>query len=231
MTTRDPFHGIQDRVTSNLSRLEGEIAHYRLNYESSIVNLDNFKQSTSTIQRDCDYLAQTNKIVESDPGRFPSINAHELQFRKAFVKEAQAKLRNCTSRMQRPRPSNTSTAAIPITGQSNNPSNNHLSNNTYVKSVRFEDEQSNGMQDVILTDMAESLIKLQNISIDIKSELVESDKMIDEMGESVDVAQDSMNLSLKKMDKLLMSSARGRVCCILSLVTIAVILLFIIIYV
>ena len=82
----------------------------------------------------------------------------------------------------------------------------------------------------MLEDMDAALARLGNISNDINAELVEQDAMLNEMDASMDEAQGNFGIVLKKMDKLLATSDRGRICCIIGLFGLAVLLLIIIFY-
>lgn len=53
---------------------------------------------------------------------------------------------------------------------------------------------------------------------------------LEEFDNELDDTQSQMNMVLKKIDKLLKSSDKGRLCCIVVLFIIAIILLFAIIY-
>mmetsp|Transcript_18233 Transcript_18233/g.34522 ORF Transcript_18233/g.34522 Transcript_18233/m.34522 type:complete len:139 (-) Transcript_18233:200-616(-) len=84
-------------------------------------------------------------------------------------------------------------------------------------------------KDAVLDDMEAAVDRLGFIAHTIRSEVTEHEQMLDGLNEEIDTADQRMGATMKKVTKLLGTSDRGRLCCILWLVLINVLLLIIII--
>lgn len=78
--------------------------------------------------------------------------------------------------------------------------------------------------------MTSALDRLQNLAGDINTEIKTQDVMLSELDSELDEAGGTMQRTLKRLDKLLKTSDKGRLGCIAILFVIALALLFIIIY-
>lgn len=242
MASRDPFYSVKDKVVGNLTRLRSDFARFdtlsaRSADYSSLSN--SLKQQITAIETDCKDLAQTIVIVETNRVRFSSISDAELNSRKSFVSETQATLRGYSDQLKRAQAKvgAESRRDLMQAGQQNSRfsgavnSQSSREQDDYVSSAKQQQAQLINQQDVVLEDMDAALARLKDISNDINSELIEQDQMLNDVDDSLDTAQGNMDLVLKKMDKLLATSDRGRICCVIGLFFIAVILIIIIIYV
>jgi len=239
MSNRDPFYSVKDKVSVLLTQLRSDFSRFdslstrSADYKSMLGQL---RQQVSAVDTDCKDLAQTIVIVEQNRSRFPSISDAELSSRKQFVSSTLQTLSTYTDSLKRAQqklnkdnrqdliPSSSSR----FTGASTQQVNREQDD--YVSSAAQQQQQLIKQQDVVLEDMDAALARLGNISNDINAELVEQDVMLNEMDSQMDEAQGNMGIVLKKMDKLLKTSDKGRICCIIGLFFLAVLLLILIFY-
>jgi len=238
--SRDPFYSVKDKVQNLLTKLRTDFSRLETlstrsaDFSSLTASL---RTQLSTIEVDVNDLAQTIVIVEQNRQRFPSISQQELDGRKGFVNETKSTLSNYADtlkRLQQKAANEQRKALMDSTSSSSRfssaaSSSHGKESDDYVNNASSQQAQLYKQQDVVLDDMDAALARLGNISNDINSELVEQDAMLNEMDAEMDDAQGNMNVVLKKMDKLLKSSDKGRICCIIGLFCLCLLLLFLII--
>mmetsp|Transcript_15260 Transcript_15260/g.21443 ORF Transcript_15260/g.21443 Transcript_15260/m.21443 type:complete len:155 (-) Transcript_15260:115-579(-) len=91
-------------------------------------------------------------------------------------------------------------------------------------------ENAHKAKDALLDDMESAVDRLGSIAHSIRGEVIEHNEMLDNLDEELDDADQTMGTTMKKITKLLGTSDRGRLCCILWLVIINVILIIILIF-
>lgn len=220
--------------------------------------LSRAKDALVVINTDVKDLGQTIVIVEENRHRFPSITNEELADRKKFVASAKSEAKQLQDQIHKLQQkydtttssnhSNSSSALIPPTnnarksllegGSSSGGSrfsaaaNQEASrtNDDYISNTRQQQQLLISQQDDVLTDMTASLARLQQIGDEIGKEIKEQDAELDELDTELNIAQDGLKTTIKKMERLLKKSDKGRLCCIcLLLITIAI-LFFTLIY-
>jgi len=238
--SRDPFYSVKDKVVGLLTKLRSDFSRFEsLSSRSGEFTplLNQLKQQISAIDTDCKDLAQTIVIVESNRARFPSISENELNSRKQFVSESQQQLNSYQEQLRRSaqKAAGDNRRDLMAPGQSsrfNSAAAQQVNReqDDYVSSAQNQQQALMKQQDLVLDDMDGALARLANINEDINTELTEQGQMLDQLDGSIDEAQGSMNIVLKKMDKLLKTSDRGRICCIIALFFLAILLIIIIFY-
>ena len=240
MASRDPFYAVKDKVQNSLTKVRADFSRFdSLSTRSAdyATLLGQLRQQVNGIETDVKDLAQTIVIVEQNRVRFTSISDEELASRKAFVDTTKQSLATYTSTLrsaQNKLNNDNRKDLMPAAGPSRFSSAAATSGNReqddYVSSAAQQQQTLIKQQDVVLEDMDAALARLSNISNDINAELVEQDAMLNELDSGMDEAQGNMNIVLKKMDKLLKTSDRGRICCIIGLFFLVVLLLILIFY-
>mmetsp|Transcript_6932 Transcript_6932/g.12760 ORF Transcript_6932/g.12760 Transcript_6932/m.12760 type:complete len:139 (+) Transcript_6932:143-559(+) len=82
----------------------------------------------------------------------------------------------------------------------------------------------------VLDDMESAVDRLGFIATTIREEVTEQVDMLEELDTEIDEGSQKMSATMKKVTKLLGTSDRGRLGCILGLVVINVVLIFIIVF-
>lgn len=252
-TIRDPFYSVKDKVQTSIGTLRPEFEEWeRMSLKSPDYPAvtKQIRSSISGIKEDLNDLQETIKIVEENRGRFPSIDDRELDSRKEFVVQTRGILNGYESQIRKAKQKTDAEIRRQVTGKANMGGAGAGANGAgkggrfgaameaedtrekddYVSSVRSAQSQIEVKQDVILEDMSKVLERLHNLGDDINTELNTHKSMLDELEGEMDEAQGNMNMVMKKMEKLLNSSDKGRLCCIAILFFVALILLIAIVY-
>ena len=85
-------------------------------------------------------------------------------------------------------------------------------------------------QNVVLDDMLTSIQRLGVLGEAIHDELDVHNRMLEDLDESMEDVEGRMDVALHKMEKILQTKSRWKLCLILFLVVAFVVLLFLIIY-
>jgi len=245
---RDPFYAVKDKVQAALQDLHESLsrAEKLLTSGGSAGEIEPMltaaRVDMSQIHVDVKDLSQTITIVEENRPRFPSIDNRELDSRRGFVTDAKTSLSQYDEHIKRLQhrvavgPGNqrknllNSSAAGASRFQSSANEEATRGNDDFVQQSRMSAHRQTEEEDKVLIDMSHALERLQGIGQTINSQLVEQDAQLSALGEDMDTAQSSMNRALQKMDKLLKSSDKGRLCLIVCLFFLAIGLFFGIVY-
>jgi len=239
MSRQDPFYSVKDKIVTNLTKFRDDFQRFEslstrsTDYATLSASL---KSTLSAIEADVKDLNQTIAIVESNRARFTQISNEELESRRAFVNETKSTLASyknsrllSAQAVHRDLVSNVGHQNSRFTRAIDYQTNRE--GDDYVNSSASQQQTLIKQQDSVLDSMDDALKRLSDISVDINSSLEEQQQMLTETDESLDSAQLNMNFVLKKMDKLLKTSDRGRICCVIGLFFLAIILVIIIVYV
>jgi syntaxin 6 len=250
-TMRDPFYSVKDKIQSSIQSLRGDFEEWeRLSLKSpDYQSLTKKVRSAITgIKEDLNDLQETIKIVEENRTRFPSIDDRELDSRRDFVTNTRGILNGFDTQIKKAKLKNEAEIRRQVTGKSGQNGGNTSAGgkggrfgaameaeedrekDEFVSNARTAQAQIEMKQDVILEDMSKVLQRLENLGDDINTELNTHKQMLDELDGEMDEAQGNMTMVLKKIDKLLNTSDKGRLCCIAILFFVALILLITIVY-
>lgn len=254
---RDPFYAVKDKVQASLSSLQKQLAHSdslvtggSASREEIDASLSEARAAMSQIHVDVKDLSQTITIVEENRSRFPSIGERELESRRAFVTDAKTTLSQCDEQIKRvaaraQQQANQSRKKLLQQGNAGAGRDSGLGNSRFDSSAAAESSRANDdfiansrmqmksvekEQDDVLISMSDSLDRLKGISESIGDELKQSEYQLNELESDIDQANGTMEVVLKKMDKLLKSSDKGRLCCIVILFVVAIALFLGIVY-
>lgn len=249
---RDPFYAVKDKVQASLSGLRDQLSQadglVTSGGQSSEVEpvLSEARQSMSQIHVNVKDLSQTITIVEENRTRFPSIDNRELDSRRAFVTDAKTTLSQCDEQIKRiasraQAASNQRKKLLQPTGDRESALSNSRfqssanaeatrANDDFVAGSRMQQQTIEKEQDLVMDDMSHALDRLKGISETIGDELKQSEYHLGALEEDIDAANGTMEVVLKKMDKLLRSSDKGRLCCIVILFVVAIALFMGIVY-
>lgn len=242
---RDPFYAVKDKVQASLLELRGTISRAEELLKSGAQSaeiepvLGSARADMSQIHIDVKDLSQTITIVEENRPRFPSIDNRELDSRRGFVTDAKTSLSQYDEHIKK-----ISQKAAQANNQRKQLLSDHSSsrfassanaeadrgNDDFVQSSRQSALELEKQQDLVMDDMSHALDRLHGIGTTINQQLEESKHALNGLDDDLDEAKLSMDNALRKMEKLLKSSDKGRLCLILVLFILAVGLFFGIVY-
>lgn len=175
------------------------------------------KVSLKKLKVDLKDLSQTINIVEGNRLRFSDISDDELLKRRTFVNNTKAMAQEVTDTLRSDRT------------KRKIESDRNLQNSTTLSPMdrerrRQEDEfvgsrvQSaqllQNRQDVVLDDMSAALARLGDVADTMNVELESQQDLLDEFDNELDETEDNFNMVMAKIEKLLGTSDRGKLCCI-----------------
>ena len=252
---RDPFYAVKDKVQASLSSLQKQLSHSdslvtggSAAREEIDASLSEARAAMSQIHVDVKDLSQTITIVEENRSRFPSIGERELESRRAFVTDAKTTLSQCDEQIKRvaaraQQQANQSRKKLLQQGNAGRDSGlgnsrfdssaaaeSSRANDDFISNSRMQMKSVEKEQDDVLITMSDSLDRLKGISESIGDELKQSEYHLGELESDIDQANGTMEVVLRKMDKLLKSSDKGRLCCIVILFVVAIALFLGIVY-
>lgn len=231
MAQRDPFYAVKDKVITTVQTVENEFN--TINNTNNAINqnlLNNIKSHIHDIEIDTNDLAQTITIVQSNRHKFTQITDNELQSRISFVNATQQQIKQFKSQYDVLSQKAQSQKKSLLTRNNDNTRPNNNNSNNPVNNLQQQQLQIEVNQDEVLDDMSVALDRLQNLAGDINTELNTQKVMLDELDTELDDASGTMKRTIKRLDKLLATSDKGRLGCIVVMFLIAILLLFLVIY-
>lgn len=238
----DPFYSVKDEILGLSTKLNSEFSRFEaLSSRSadSVALLTSIKQQISVVDKYCKDLSQTILIVENNRVRFPSISENELNSRKLFVTEVKKQLNSYQQQLIRSsmKTVNENRRDLIYQGSAGRSSKftSTISSQLnpkpadYVSANQNQQQTLIKQQDLVLEDMETSLARLAGIGEVINIEFIDQGKMLNQLDSGLDETQGNMKIVLNKMDKLLKTSNRGRICCIIGLFFLIILFIILII--
>lgn len=227
---RDPFDVVKEKAQELQSKLARDFNEWKDHLENTnTANNKEFSKSQKSVrsslkqlQAYLNDLQRTIDIVNQNRHKFPGISEEELQNRQKFVSTAKAGFKEMRSVMSSQR------TKAKIEQDRSKALMSRDVTSAYERGIRDENsellrgrEQQQQLleakQDVVLEDMSEALSRLGDVSHTIGKELKEQEELLNEIDDEVTMAQGNMDVAMKKLEKLLGTSDRGRMCLILVL--------------
>jgi len=244
---RDPFYVVKEKVQALITKVSMDFDKWKDMFESSNTarNTDfselakNMRLAMKTIRADLDDLAQTIKIVEDNRIRFKDIDDAELNSRKKFVNDMRAKLQSIdeTLNSQRTKKKLEKDDRENLLASSNGrrmttglERERKQDTNDYIDDRRNQTQALVGKQDEVLDDMSNALGRLGDVASVINTELQDQNKILQEFDGEMDESIGTMGMVMGKVNRILNKSDKGRLCCIILLIIIAMIEVLLIIY-
>jgi len=240
---KDPFYVVKDKVQTYIRTLLIEFDRWKdlLEQVDTATNAE-FKSKNNSVRStvkklkgDVIDLQKTIQIVEQNRSRFPDIDDDELAKRKKFVNDTRGTLEEVvrttnSERTKKKLADDRIRATAPPPPMTLEQKQRQAEERTYVDDRSSQQQNMVEEQDVVLGDMHEALVRLGDIATTMDVELEQQNSQLKELGDDVDDVQGDLNTVNAKIEKLLGTSDKGKLCCIFFLFVVVVILFFIIIY-
>ncbi|KAF1790386.1 Syntaxin 6, N-terminal [Phytophthora cactorum] len=237
----DPFYVFKDELESKVSAVNQKHAKWRaiLDAKDSPATKElpalthQIEGAVATAEKSVKFLEETIVMVEANRAKFEHIDAAEIASRKAFVaatrKELQAvsaeistdavkaRIRKEERKLMQPARSSSSFRSN-LTGQERN-------------EQFLEDEaQRQQEQDMSLAGLQTDITRLHGVTVEISSEVKHQNKMLDDLTDDVEEAQERMNFVMGRLSKLLKTKDKCQLGLILFLVAVLVVMVFLVVY-
>ncbi|CAI5730562.1 unnamed protein product [Peronospora destructor] len=238
----DPFYVFKDELESKVSEVNHKYAKW-----CTVVNVKDsielpaltyqIKEAVTTAIESAKFLEDTIIMVETNRIKFKHIDATEIASRKAFVatirKELQtisaeisadvveAQIRKQERKLMVSAKSSTSFSPN-LTGQERN--------EKFLEEETQRQHQTIQEQNTSLAELHTDIARLHEVTVDISNEVKQQNKMLDELTEDVEEAQERMNVVMGGLSKLLKTKDKCQLGLILFLVAVLVVMIFLVVY-
>eukprot|EP00474_Spongospora_subterranea_P004391 CRZ04849.1 hypothetical protein [Spongospora subterranea] len=228
----DPFYAVKEEVQKDAQLLSADREQWANIMARSDAPSDAeigratraVKSRIKRIEQQVKDLSRTIDQVEKQRSKFPTIDDQELFTRKKFVADVKVIARECRDALSK-------SASIKSTKSAKKySSNDDLEAAPAAKHVQQAQQMMEKEQDVHLDDMLSSLQRLGVMGTQVHDELEDQRLLLNEVDQDMDDAGDRMEVVMKKLDKLIGNSNRGKLYIMFFLTLLLVILLFLIIY-
>ncbi|ETI35562.1 hypothetical protein, variant 18 [Phytophthora nicotianae] len=176
-------------------------------------------------------------MVEANRTKFEHIDAAEIASRKAFVaatrKELQAvsaeistdavktRIRKEERKLMQSAKSSTSFRSN-LTGQERN--------EHFLEEETQRQQQIMQEQDQSLAGLHSDITRLHGVTVEISSEVKSQNKMLDDLTDDVEEAQERMNFVMGRLSKMLKTKDKCQLGLILFLVAVLIVMVFLVVY-
>lgn len=233
---RDPFYVVKEKIQNAHGNISKEYDRWGDLLDSSRDN-DDFTALTKSIRDalvglrvDLVDLQRTNAIVEKNRSKFSSIDDVELASRIKFCTDTDTSIRTIEDHLNNPKVAKkTNKSRDQLLTGSKRPGQDSSSSSA-VQQREQQLQMAREEEDAIAEDMSEAVSRLQNIAQEANRELIDQNIQIKALDGAVDHTKHNMDVVMAKLDTLLGSSDKGKLCCIASLVFLCVLLLILIVY-
>ncbi|KAL4109584.1 hypothetical protein PRIC1_001283 [Phytophthora ramorum] len=241
----DPFYVFKDELESKVSAVNQTHAKWRAVLEArdspaakELPALTHqIESAVATADKSVKFLEETIVMVEANRAKFEHIDAAEIASRKAFVattrKELQAvrdeistdavkaRIRKEERKLMQPAKSSTSFRSS-IPGQERN--------ERFLADETQRQQQIMQEQDQSLAGLQTDITRLHGVTVEISSEVKHQNKMLDDLNDDVEEAQERMNFVMGRLSKLLKTKDKCQLGLILFLVAVLVVMVFLVVY-
>lgn len=244
----DPFFVVKDEVQKALVTARTLFARWReLQEDPTLVSRQEIEYTTNelrnslrSIEWDLEDLEETVSIVEKNPKKF-KIDEYELGDRRSFIERTRASIKEMKGQISSPSSrsvngeSSVRLALLPSNGPSRSKDNKYTrldtemerANQNYLDDTVQQQQLLIQSQDDQLDMIGSSVGVLKNMSHQIGNELEDQNVMLDEFRHDMDHTETRLDLTMKKMAKVMhMSNDRRQW---LAIVVLLIVLLIVII--
>jgi len=234
---RDPFYVVREKVQLSHATISADHDRWRDLLDSA--RDDDFAALTKTLKValtalrvDLADLQRTNTIVEKNRSRFKDIDDDELASRTRFCTEMDSTLRAIEDDLNSPKVTKRAdkTREQLLAGPKK-PQKDREAGPSSVVQAREQQLQGEMLeQDQIAIDMSQAVDRLKDVALEVNRELKVQAEALTGLDAALEHAKHNMDVVMAKLNTLLGSSDKGKLCCIASLVFMCVLLLVLIVY-
>ncbi|CEG36328.1 af404749_1syntaxin 6 [Plasmopara halstedii] len=239
----DPFYVFRDELENKVLAVRQKYAQWRTILEATdspaTKNLPalthQIEGAVTTAEKSVKFLEETIVMVEANRAKFEHIDAAEIASRKAFVAATRKELRAVSTEISaeavksRIRQEERKLMQKSTTSLRSNLSE-HNRNKRFLKEETQRQQQVMQEQDQSLEGLHTDITRLHNVTVEISSEVQQQNKMLDELTNDVDEAQERMNFVMGSLSKFLKTKDTCQLGLILFLMAVLVIMVFLVVY-
>lgn len=241
----DPFYVFKDELESKVSAVNQKYAKWRAILEAKdspaskeLPSLTHqIEAAVATAEKSLKFLEETIVMVEANRAKFEHIDTAEIASRKAFVASTRkelkavsaeistdvvkARIRKEERKLMQPAKSSTSFRSN-LTGEERN--------ERFLEDETQRQQQVMREQDQSLAGLQTDITRLHGVTVEISNEVKNQNKMLDDLTDDVEEAQERMNFVMGRLSKLLKTKDKCQLGLILFLVAVLVVMIFLVVY-
>jgi len=234
---RDPFYVVKEKVLLAHATISADYDRWRDLLDGGAGDSEDFaalskslKVALTALRIDLADLQRTNTIVEKNRSRFKDIEDEELASRAKFCSEMDAGLKAIEDHLNNPKATKRveKTRDQLMSGGKRKKDTDVVSSVVQARELQMEDEMK--QQDEIAIQMGEAVNRLKDVALEANTALKEQHESIKVLDSVMDHAKHNMDVVMAKLNTLLGSSDKGKLCCIAFLVFTCFFLLILIVY-
>ncbi|GLD97709.1 hypothetical protein PINS_up006399 [Pythium insidiosum] len=238
----DPFYVFKDELETKVSAVQQQYARWKSAFDSKDATASKelptlttqIASAVSSAEKSLKFLEQTVVMVEANRSKFEHIDNAEIASRKQFVSSTRMELLAVSSDIS----SDAAKARVRKEEQkqlkplvSSPPSTRPVDDNArFLTEETARQNQIMREQDTNLDGLHKSVTRLGEVAVTINHEVKSQNKMLDDLSEEVDTAQEQMNFVMDKMSKLLKTKDKCQLGLIIVLCFVLAVMVFLVIY-
>jgi len=235
---RDPFYVVREKVQLAHATITSEYDRWRDLLDGGAADDDftalskSLKVSLTALRIDLADLQRTNTIVEKNRSRFKDIDDEELASRSKFCSEMEAGLKAIEDHLNSPKVSKRveKTRDALMSGGKKGKKEAEGPASSVVQAREMQMQEEMAQQDEIAIAMGDVVNRLKDVAQEANRELTAQNESIKGLDSALDHAKHNMDVVMAKLNTLLGSSDKGKLCCIAFLVFLCALLLILIVY-
>ncbi|KAF4320388.1 hypothetical protein BBO99_00004322 [Phytophthora kernoviae] len=225
----DPFYVFKDELESKVSAVNQKHAKWRAIIEvkdspasKELPTLTHqIEGAVATAEKSLKFLEETIVMVEANRAKFEHIDA-ELQAVSAEISTDAIKTRIQREERKLMQPKQTQKPIRSGSGQERN--------ERFMADEAQRQQQIMQDQDKSLAGLESDITRLHGVTVEIGTEVKNQNKMLDDLTEDVEEAQERMNFVMARLGKLLKTKDKCQLGLILFLVVVLVVMVFLVVY-
>lgn len=239
--SEDPFYVVKGKVQAQVRQLRGDYERWKALLETSDTSTpggefaelhQSLKVNLKKAKFDITDLARTVEIVEANRAKF-AIDDDELASRRRFVNDTKATLQGIkdargSDRTKRKMASDREKRAAGGGTAFERASAGRSAD--YVASRQQQHQALVERQDVVLDDMSSALARLGDVANTLETELDSQNAMLEEFDSELDDTQNMLDNVTAKIEKILGTKSRWKICTIIFLFALMILLFFLVVY-
>lgn len=233
----DPYFAIKEKLSKGLTDVEAGLSMWLTLVEKrNTATSPEFKSADKDMHKKLKKLqADTLKmetacvtLPTNERAKFPNITDEDLMERRETVDSFKLKLSEMKQKMN----NNEIRKKLKADRDEAHPeiAKKEKENTSFLADHQQQQAQIVQQQDRNLRELGQGVTRLQDIATTINVELDVQDKMLDDLDEDMDKAEEKMNIVMEGLAKLLKTRDTKQLCCIVVLVLILIILCALVIY-
>jgi|UniRef100_A0A7S4FR51 methyl-accepting chemotaxis protein len=236
---QDPYEAVKEEVVNSVNKLEALYQKWKSTEDPTQLVRHHSKllDSVRNIEGDLNDLGDAIKVVLANRRKFENLTDSMIDARRQFIDNTRGRIRQIKEEINNPQNSKSQAAmsspkGTPKAGGRTTNPYAHLQEESdttqFIEGHMQAQAEMEMSQEETLEDLTHAVQKLKSTGVEIRDELQNHDKLIDELGEEMDTLQGKMKHAAKQLEKAMDEAGqKTKLCVIVFLIVVLLILTFI----